>query len=247
MRIPLIKKGQKQYIELPDEFSESQSVELFHLRDNFYLLTNLEQEKKKEKEAELTDEELSLLAKLNSLKFSERTPTNVHRMLGEREKNVLKELTKRGCINIFYGKYKNVGGVYNIKNDVYERLRTFIHKEKHKDVARESPLTSLFIKGFAILSEGEAKMFSEKIKKEGMVGRVIGVKSFDEKFYVVTRRYFYNACEKIKGMISSDGIGAKELAERIKEDEEGCIAVLKLLAEKGDIVEKRKNYFALIE
>src|SRR5512136_1479556 len=101
----------------------SEEVEMFQLRDGFYLLSvPLGQGGPRPREGGgVTDQEKAVLKKLLSIQFQKRTPAYVGKALSEGEKAVLDGLEKRGFVNVFRGdKYKD--GVYNISDNIYPVL-----------------------------------------------------------------------------------------------------------------------------
>lgn len=68
---------------------------------------------------QLGADDIALLRKITSVKFEERIPENVLRMLSESEMETLRSLVDRGIIRVYKGgKYKGKG-VYTIPRDVY--------------------------------------------------------------------------------------------------------------------------------
>ena len=84
MKIPVLKRKNNSYIKLPEELRNSDSLELFELRDGFFLVsTNLNpisketgsKESSEKKTSEITlEDSLAIVSKLLSVKFSERNP-----------------------------------------------------------------------------------------------------------------------------------------------------------------------------
>lgn len=98
---------------------------------------------------------------------------------------------------------------------------------------------------FAILSDEEVnqrkQFFEEGIKK----GDLIGVKSFDGKNYIASKKFFDFACKKIFKLTSSFNLenAAKELNISI----DGLKTALMILKDRGEVVEKKKNLFSLVK
>jgi hypothetical protein len=74
-------------------------------------------------------------------------------------------------------------------------------------------------------------------------GAVVGVKGFDGKFYIVTRSYF-NQSQAVVGSILKEDMDAPSIAAMAKLEPEGCLAVLRLMAENGELIEKKRGVFA---
>ncbi len=98
---------------------------------------------------------------------------------------------------------------------------------------------------FSILTDQELNLrkqfFEIGIKK----GELIGVKDFDGKNYVASKKFFDFACKKVLRMNSSFTLenAAKELNISI----DGLKVALMILKEKGEVIEKKKNLFSLVK
>jgi hypothetical protein len=74
-------------------------------------------------------------------------------------------------------------------------------------------------------------------------GAVAGVKGFDNRFYVVTKPYLLGAQGAITPVLKDD-MDAPSVAAAAKLDPDGCMAVLRIMSEQGEILEKKKGVFA---
>ncbi len=218
---------------------EIDEVDVVRLNEGQYLIQAVAVNK-------ATEIEKIVLRKLLSIRFDRRTPANVEKELTEAERFILKDLEKKGMVNVFKGR-KYPDGVYNIKDNIYPILRG---KEPPKPEATEpqaqpdSP--TLKNRGFLTLKDkGEAMRLSQKLSSEMKKGDVLGIKGFDGRFYVVTREYLEKS-EKAVNSVLKGGMDVQSIAQAAKMDEEGCSAVMKLMAEKGDVLEKKKGIFSPI-
>ena len=73
----------------------------------------------------------------------------------------------------------------------------------------------------------------------------VGVKGFDGKFYIVTTEYLSKASGLISSVLKED-MDPASIAEATKLDPDGCMAVIRLMAENGDIIEKKRGVFAAV-
>ncbi|MBI5698567.1 MAG: hypothetical protein HZC29_08860, partial [Thaumarchaeota archaeon] len=258
----IIKRQEKGYVELPQDLAKNEEVELFQLRDGYYLLSIPLAEKPEEPNKSkgsngLTDEEKFVLKKLLSIKFENRIPNYVNKALTDGEKNVLRELERKGLVSVYKGK-KYVDGVYSIKDSAYLLVQGNSKPQNQTQQSRpinvggvEQPtqgtggaVSVLNSRGFIIITDKrEALSLSEILNGQMKSGAVVGVKGFDGKFYVVTREYFTNSQAKITAILK-DHMDASAVASATKLDPEGCIAVLRLMAENGELIEKKKGIFA---
>jgi hypothetical protein len=196
-----------------------------------------------------------VLQKLLSIRFDQRVPANVSRMLDDGEKTVLNELERRGMVNVFKGtKYKD--GVYNIKDSAFSmaqkggdgegagQQRPQEAQPASMNHASNDLAASLKARGFIVINDrNQARALSESLSGEMKNGSVAGVKGFDNKFYVVTRDYLTQAQIAVVKALKED-MDAATVASAAKLDPEGCMAVLRILSEAGEILEKKKGVFA---
>jgi hypothetical protein len=269
MRVRIIKRQNSSYIELPGELAERDEVELFLLKPGYYLLSlPLEHagiaapaaagtERKTEPKAgkaELSERERAVLMKLLSIRFEQRIPAYVNKALDDPEKAVLKELERRGYVNVFKGtKYKE--GVYNIRDSIYPLLSqkggqaspapgSGSAATAQPQTASNDLLAILKRQGFIVINDrNQARALSEGLSQEMKSGAVTGVKGFDNKFYVVTRSYLTGAEKAISAALKED-MDAASVAATAKLDPDGCLAALRVMCEAGEIIEKKKGVFA---
>jgi len=263
-KVRVLRRQEKAYIELPSEMAGQEELELFALKDGYYLLSvplglPPGQQQTQKQRGEISEIEREVLRKLLAIRFEKRTPDYVAKALSERERGVLKALEQRGFVNVFKGdKYKD--GVYNIRDSIYPLL------SQKQDAAKEAgtrmpgtesakPATSsapqtggafsiLNARGFIIVQDKrEAMMLSEQMAQQMKRGEVVGVKGFDSRFYIVTRDYLAEACKKITPVLKED-MDAPSIASAAKLDPDGCIAALRLMAENGDVIERKRGVFA---
>lgn len=264
----ILKKGEHGYIELPPEFLAYEDAELFQLRDGYYLLslplgtgTRKAAEDKAPRQARqktLSDAERGLLLKLLNIRFEKRTPSYVTKSLSEAERAVLKELESKNYVNVFTGtKYRD--GVYNINDDVYPLIsgrpdpqKAVPHKPAQETAVRkdaqlpQSPYRRLMDRGFIVLeNKNDARDFSEKVERDIKSGAIKGIKGFDGRFYAVTSGYLSKASEAILKALDRD-MDLDTLAAQAGLDRDGCSAVLRLLSESGEVIEKKKGLFAAV-
>jgi hypothetical protein len=256
-RIRILRRQDKSYIELPQEMAGEEELELFRLKDGYYLLSlplggKAPAEARREAPAQAGREQISerereVLRKLLSIKFENRIPAYVNKALTESDKEVLGELERRGLVNVFRGK-KYTEGVYNIRDSIYPILANKGTAEPRQPPqqpsGRQGSISLLRSQGFLIVQDKrEAMGLSEQLGPQMKSGQVIGVKGFDSKFYIVTRDYFSRAEARIAPALKED-MDAPSIASETKLDPEGCMAVLRIMAENGQIIEKKKGVFA---
>lgn len=101
--------------------------------------------------------------------------------------------------------------------------------------------------GFAVISnESEARLASSQMEAQIKGKQIFGVRGFDKKFYLVTDGYLNGLSGKLLKLLAGKEIQLKELAAQTKSEEEGCLAVLQVLKEQGEVIEKRRGLFKAI-
>lgn len=282
MKQKLIKKNGKCYVQLPDQFNSQDEIELFQLRDNFWLVSaqlgipagEKTSEKASEKQGKkLSEQEMKVLKELMQIRFADRTPSNIEKTFSSEDKNIVKQLTKKGFIQVFYGKKYSKTGVYNISDEIYPMIGKPIpsaepkaetkksvaeprqYEEQRRPEAQHSnsvqappPAYYELVKaGWLIISNPkDAETFSYHIKNSGLSGNVKGVRGFDGKFYVATSTFLYSTYEKIKAPLEKKKeMHLSELAQLANVEPEGASVILHLLAESGEIIEKKRDVFCL--
>ncbi len=256
-KIRIIRRQDKGYIELPPDLARNDELELFQLKDGFYLLSiQLGAQGAPEarpQAAGISGQERAVLKKLLSIKFENRTPAYVSKALGEDEKAVLGELERKGLVSVFKGR-KYADGVYSVKDSAYSLAQGAEAKPQQAQRAppqegvqaqpQGNTLGILNSRGYIIITDKrEALMLSELLNGQMKSGAVVGVKGFDGKFYVVTRDYFNSSQAKVAQALKEE-MDAPSVAGAAKLDPEGCLAVLRLMAENGEIIEKKRGVFA---
>lgn len=251
MKISIINKNGKSYIELPEDFNGAEDVELSRARDGLFVITF--QKKIQQSENSISDQERAVLQKLLLVKFEKRTPVYATSTFTDIEQRILKEMERKKFVNVFYGGKYKATGVFNINDRIYpliaekkiENKKPLPTPEPIQTPSPINPFDSISRNGYVIIqNERDAFNFSENLKKQGKQSTVYGLKGFDGKFYVAGRSYFEKFSELIKTNLKEDA-NASELALKCKTEPEGCTVILYLLSERGEVIEKRKGLFSL--
>ncbi|MFH1222159.1 MAG: hypothetical protein V1492_03680, partial [Candidatus Micrarchaeota archaeon] len=238
MRVSTIKKAGRCFIELPEDLLAVDALELFKLKDGYYLLSLPLGEKQAapvQRPMQMpSEEEKNVIKKLLAIKFESRTPAYVSKALSARELEVLQEVEKKKYVNVFKGeKYK--GGVYNISDTVYGQLYATRTSQTQKSVgnapATSTPATStapageLLKNGYAIVSEREAVQLMDRYRDAVKRGEIKGIKGFDNNYYIVSSRFLDEASKKVLKALDKDR-NAADIAKLAKMEENAVQAVL---------------------
>jgi len=261
-RMKIIRKDGKAYLELPDEFYSINNAEFFRLKDGYYLLTvplgaKTETATKEQVAASIqipTEAEKKVLKRLLSIKFQNRVPSYVENVLSSEEKKVLKELEEKKFINLFRGR-KYPEGVYNINDRIYSTLygkKTVTEKkeaatkqEPAKKEEKTDPAASLDKNGYTVGTSKDLKDIIDKNKTAIKSGKIKGLKGFDGRFYIARMDYVYKMSPLIIAQLDMER-SIDEVAANLKVEADAVRTVLHILAEAGDVIEKRKGVYAAV-
>ncbi|NYZ79141.1 hypothetical protein H0N99_03245 [Candidatus Micrarchaeota archaeon] len=187
-------------------------------------------------------EEMGLLRKLNSIKFSERIPYTVNKKLSQREKEVLSKLIERGAVLVYKGGKYSKTGVYEISNNVYTLL-----KSEKPEVEGGTPEEQLEKKGYAVVEDArDAEELCKKFDREIRSGDIIGTRGFDKRFYVAKRSWFTSLFEKVRQSMRKGANNIADISRELKISEPACAVILEIMKDKGDAIEKRRGCYGLV-
>lgn len=188
----------------------------------------------------IADTEIDLLRKLSGIKFADRTKENVRKALSEEEQKVLGALVKRKAISFYdEGKYKG-HGVYSISRDYYVLLS---EPEKKPGPKKANALGDA---GFRVVqSQGEAEALLSELEPTIKSGGVVAVRSFDKLFYFVSSDIVSREGSRIIAYLEEGDLTLKEIVGKCSLNEKLAKAVIEVLRESGDIIEKRRETYAL--
>ncbi|MCX8202347.1 MAG: hypothetical protein N3G74_00885 [Candidatus Micrarchaeota archaeon] len=223
----------------------------------------------KVKLAPISDEEAEILNKLLQIKFEERTPDAVKSSFSSEEMKRLEDLIRKHLVTVYYGGKYSQTGVYNIPNLVYRQLLDKKHKEmqqkseqpvsvqrkedKQKKDKKEAKKDENLVKklnkdGYLVLqSESDARELSKSLSDKIEKNQVTGIRGFDKKYYLVKNSFVLKNQSKIKSFLNSGPKSAEQIAKELDIPQEAAIALLTVLREEGEIIEKRKGTFSLID
>ncbi len=217
-----------------------------------------------EPKQELGEDELEILKKLDTLRYSERTVSNVNSMLSANEKNVLQKLIKEKYV-VPFKKPGEQQYKYSIAKGIYDKFLFGKREKKETEQkiagqktasAEEAPKTwesklvsnnymdVLESKGYIVLSnEAEAANLSAALEESIKQGLVIGTRAFNKRFYIALRGFINRYAPKIVKLIEQKSMNVSEIAQKVGIEPDGARAVLYYMAETGDVTEVRKDIF----
>ncbi len=212
--------------------------------------------------ANLTLPEIKVLRKLDTLRYADRTAAKVGGILSEQEKRILEGLMGKRVVWIFKGAYSIDRGVYE-KFLMGTRARQEQQKPKMPEAGSEeapvaeAPLLPVKVEnenierlekeGFVVLqTQPEAMSLSAVLEDSIRSGKVLGIRAFNKKFYIVLRSFFDKNSGKVIKELKQGPSKVEDVAKSAGLDEDGVRAMLYLLSEQGDVSERRKDVFTLI-
>ncbi len=221
-------------------------------------------------EAQISKEEILVLKKLDTLRYNQRTVDNVANILDKSENLILQSLLKRKVVSLFS---KDEKTVYSIPRDIYDKflMRKKAVKDEsvpakvafsksqpepyrrlHTDRPIPNPndapeISELESSGYIVLqTESEAARISLMLEDSIRHGQVLGTRSFgNKKFFIVTRQFLDRHIPSIFKELREGPKKIADIAGVEQVEEDAARAILYILAENGDITERRKDYFAI--
>ena len=185
-------------------------------------------------------DELTVLKKLNDIKFAERTKEKVRSVLVDEEQRLLGKLVKKGAVQFYEGgKYKD-RGVYSISKDYYTFLTT-----------GKKPTGNIIEKVFGqrkyLVTESKerAREVMLQLDKEVKEGNVVSVMGFNKKIYITTKEVLDSVGSKVVAALEGGEMGIDKITEMCGDEGELIRTVLEVLRESGDVIEKRDGVYAL--
>jgi len=259
----ITRAGGRLALELPEKLvrelglSEGGEISFYELRKGVYVLAKKDEkilgEIAEEISVAIGEKELAVVKKLEAIRFDQRTPKKVGEALSDAEKRVLDALVSSKVIEFFKSaKYKE--GVYSIPRDIYKIARGEKPEEAAAKPAAASakasfsnPEEALERAGYVIVErEGEAKALSERLGQQIKKGEIMGVRGFDKRFYLARKGFYVSASERIeKAMKGGKDRRVEDIAKDAKLKNDECEAVLNIMREEGEVVEKKRGTYAL--
>lgn len=255
LRVTRTKEGVLLSGQLPQEIFQSQSLEIFPLRDGAYLLTvkgfvanpNSPPQQKSPGAKSLHEKEKALVRKLLSIRFESRVPAEVGKALSKDEKDTLEGLLKSDAVQIFHGGKYEKTGVYNVSESAFAAVREPAGALPQAPAAPlpQNSIAHLEKFGWMVLeNESDARNFGNAFSDKVKSGEVRGQRAFDRRYYFVTKGFFASHEKEVLLRLGKSDKTPEEIAGEIGIPSEGCRAILVHLLEEGEVLEKRKGKFS---
>ncbi|MGV8176416.1 MAG: hypothetical protein ACP5NX_01290 [Candidatus Bilamarchaeaceae archaeon] len=252
MQSQIVRNKGRLYLLLPEDFPETGDADVMKLKDGLYLVDtsktpqpqNPKTPSPSTPQISITDPEKKVVKRLLSIRFEKRTPPYVEEYLTPEEFDTLRSLELRKIVTMLKSQ-KYPQGVYNIEDKVYAQIMQ--NGPQVPPAHPQNPPTQpkeLLKDGFGIFeSYNDAKQISNDLDKEIKSGNLVGIKGFDGRYYVGSRKFIDANSPKVLGALEKDQ-NLESIVKETKLDPNGCLVLIRLLAENGDIIEKKKGMFA---
>lgn len=257
--MPYISRRERDYALILDEktynemgFNAKKTLDVIKVKQGVWVF--VERETSSASETEKIKERV--FKKLSNARLSDRVIGRFELVLNEKEKSALKELVKEKKVIEFKLSDKYSKAIYKA-NNFKPVLKEGQSKPKKLFSSQNNSFTQKnFLKefdleqdGFTIIkSEEKAKKLSlslsEKIKKK----QLFGTRSFDENYYLIYAWKYKQVEPKILGLLKQKKeMDLNELSSETGFPREVIKIVCEFLREKGEILEKRKEFYKYIE
>ena len=111
-----------------------------------------------------------------------------------------------------------------------------------------SPQAKLQTQGFVVLeNDSQAKVLHASLEKSIKAGVIRGTRGFDKKYYVVHSALYDSLFQRIaRSFEGKKSLSLAELASSANADRQAMLAVLNVMKEDGDVIEKKHGVYALV-
>jgi hypothetical protein len=111
-----------------------------------------------------------------------------------------------------------------------------------------TPIQLLEKNGFLVMqSETDAKEFSDSYSSRIKKKEIFGVRGFDKKYYIVKSSFVTKNESKVRTFLKNGAKSADKVAEALGVEPQGAIALLTIMNEEGELIERRRGTFALAD
>ena len=194
------------------------------------------------KKKQESDEKIfELLSEKGKENLSKKVEGEFEKQLNPEEKKRFEELLKEGIIEKFRLNESYKKAIYRIN------LKKGLNENKEFNV--NSPEKKITSNGFEVMvNENQARDFCDQFSAEIKENQIRGIKGFDGYFYAIHS----DMLEKVKPEILSElkkskNVSLKELKEKTDFPEQLLRGTIEFMKEDGDVLEKRKGIYQIIE
>ncbi len=204
-------------------------------------------------EGMLTHEQGSVLQKLISLRFEERTPSNVQDILSQKETGVFSEMIDSGLIKIYKGGKYAKNGVISIPESIFPKIPkgdNVSSNAKAQPVKQQAAGSGTLMQriektGYVILeNDTEAKEASNALSSMIKDGKIKGVRAFDRRYYIASKEFYDSHRPNFLDRLEKAQYTPEAIAKALSVDEQAAMVMLALMSNEGEALEKRKGFYS---
>lgn len=185
---------------------------------------------------EMPENELALLRKIGVVRYMERTPEFFKKSFTAEEQVLMVSMVKNRILFQYEKEGKKLIG---IDREYFPYVTSEKPAEKMTD---DVLINKLFSQGFMIAEDqAMANFLNDRLTAAKKTMDVVGVRGFDRKYYIVTRQKLAELQPRMLVLLKKEKTLA-ELAVEFK-SEDLSKAILEVIKENGDVIEKRKGVF----
>lgn len=224
------------------QLSPAKDYELFNAGKGAYIMN--------EKPAqEYSAAEQRVIEMLKYKPLAQRIEGMFERTLKADELPALNALLKKGVAEKFRLSDKYKYAIYRLAEKEAEK------RQETKEAVQAAPQGERAVDSYTFKKDGFMVVKNENLARELSdqyydlikAGKMQGTRGFDGLFYIVYSDLYNKHSGKILSTLKTGACNTDELAEKLKIDKNLAKAVCELLREKGDLMEKRKNVYCVVE
>jgi len=235
------------YLLLPPSIHMEGEVEIFPLKEGYFLITPPLPPKAPQRKEELSPEEVALLQKVSRIPYARREMNSVLSVLDERERALLEGLLRRGVVFL----RKRKGREYiAFEEALYDKLKALSKRETKGEEGRGKDVEVLDLShGFLVIKNPKTFYKIRSYLEENRSKLRYLVDPASGYIYVATRPFLQRGAKRLMKELEKGPASAYELAERLRLPPEAVETVAKFLNEEGLLyeVEPKKKVYALVE
>ncbi|MFA5106110.1 MAG: hypothetical protein WC506_04060 [Candidatus Micrarchaeia archaeon] len=252
-------------------FDGMQSVSAYKARNGLVIIESAQPASvgnsgEHKQEGMLPPEQGRVLQKLISLRFEERTPSNVQGLLTQEEGEVLDSMLESGLIRLYKGGKYAKTGVISIPDSIFPKIPKEGHAQTPAQAGNSNasgparqyqagqaprqdsgiPIMQKIEKfGYTVLqNDAEAKEASNSLSAQIKEGKIKGVRAFDRRYYIASKEFYEFHRPAFLDKLEKSAYTPEAIAKALSVDTEAAMVMLALMSSEGEALEKRKGTYS---
>jgi len=228
-------------------FSSGKEFDVVKAKEGVWILLEKEAAKTtdelKRADEPIDETEQRIIGYLKKKQLRDRVEGTFEKLLNENELKKFSEMLKQGKVEKFKLNEKYKKAVYQLPEKSKATVKKFDNTEKPFDEF------TLEKDGFLVVkNELRAKKLSDELSEQIREGKVRGTKSFDGMFYIIDSALFDSASQSVLAYLKTmKQAQLQELSNSLSLTKTLVKIACTLLAEEGQILEKRRETYRIIE